>query len=560
MKRLFQLIVLCTAGGCVPQFSLQAQEPTAVIPPPSASIGDSATKISEKPIAFTPLQGAQQLYLIGEFDRAIEQYRAMLTGGAVDAVAYAGIARAYLKLKKPDEAFAAASKAVELDPFLPAAHSALGEVYIRQGKLYEAQEQFLQPFKDHQTDARAYLGLQRLYQASFNYKRAKVAIDKAHELAPEDPDISGAWIGTRPLSERIKAAESLIASPTKSYSRAALDGVRHNLAVMKDEAEHPERTCKLASPPETAEFPLVRAGSTDHPTGLLAVDASVNAQKARLVVTTDRTMPSINGQIAEKANIQRIVQTDIDGLGENNPPEGYIGFARSISVGNFNFENCYVRVVQEASRGSIFDRTDGEISLPMFANYLVDLDLPHAKLSLQPLPKPPLLEDPGEAAMDSSDPDAAKHHDRYVSPEMASWSQLYQFGGDLFIPAKVNDSPPELFGISISSTTNSLSSAFSQKWAPLKDPGALSVQNLPASSLYGIDGQIKTSWSGPVKLDFAGFYFGAVAERSIDLGSISERHGVEINGVLGLEVLHNIRTTIDYRDGLIHFDNTWHAN
>jgi hypothetical protein len=44
--------------------------------------------------------------------------------------------------------------------------------------------------------------------------------------------------------------------------------------------------------------------------------------------------------------------------------------------------------------------------------------------------------------MDSSDPDAKNFHDRYTSPEMAAWTQMYHFGSAILIPARVNDSPP----------------------------------------------------------------------------------------------------------------------
>jgi hypothetical protein len=46
--------------------------------------------------------------------------------------------------------------------------------------------------------------------------------------------------------------------------------------------------------------------------------------------------------------------------------------------------------------------------------------------------------------MDSSDPDAKNFHDRYTSPEMAAWTQMYHFGSAILIPARVNDSPPRV--------------------------------------------------------------------------------------------------------------------
>ena len=556
MKHLFQFIALCGAGVCVAQYSLQAQEPTAVIPPPSVSISDSATKITEKPIAFTPLQGAQQFYLMGQFDRAVEQYRAALHGNASDAASYAGMARAYLKLKKPDDAFAAASKAVELDPFLATAHSALGEVYIRQGKLYEAQTQFLQPFKDHQVDPRSYLGLERLYLASFNYKRAKVAIDEAYKLDPKDPDIGTAWIATRPLPERIKATEGFLTSPTGFYNRTQLAAMRHGLTVMKDEVEHPERTCRQTNPPQSGELNLVPI-DVHGLMPLVGLEVDVSGQKSHLAIDSGGAEIEISNEIAEKAGIQQIARTDMEGFGDDNPPEGYIGFARSISVGNFSFANCYVRVVQEAARGSLYKRFDGEIGLALFSAFLVDINFRHAKLKLQPLPTRPTTQNADSAQMDSQDPDAVKFQDRYVSPDMNSWTQLFRFGSEIAIPARVNDSPPVLFTVSTDGPSNYLGLKIEHKWAAASGEGSSDkVQSGPPMTLIGIDGRLSGRWSGTAQIFFSDHYFAAPQERTIDFTSFSEQHGTEISGSLGLEVLHDLRITIDYRDGLIHFDNS----
>ncbi len=66
--------------------------------------------------------------------------------------AYAGLARAYLKLHKVDEAYDAAQKANALTPNAAPAVVALGEVYYRQGKFTEAEAAFRAPCT---ADARA---------------------------------------------------------------------------------------------------------------------------------------------------------------------------------------------------------------------------------------------------------------------------------------------------------------------------------------------------------------------------------------------------------------------
>jgi tetratricopeptide (TPR) repeat protein len=497
-------------------------------------------------MAPSSLDEAQQLYSAGEFYEAINRYKKIISGGAGDAIAYAGLARAYLKLKKPYEAFAAATKAVECDPSLATAHSALGEVYLREGKLHDAEAEFLIPVKKNQLDARSYLGLSRLYQATFNFKKAKVAIDKANILDPTDPDIRRAWIQTRPRSQEMRALEDVIASQSNYYSRAEKAVFRHRLAVMKDRTEHPERTCSLSKRPGNSELPLQPMLINDraYPFGL---EVRVNGQKSRLQLMTSGSGLMINSEIAQKARVQPIVRTDIDDLGDRNPPEGYVGFVRSIKIGNLKFNNCYVTVVERASPDSFFAQGKGTIGAEMFSPYLVDLDFPDSKLKLQLLPSRPATEDPDGAAMDRSDPDAKEFHDRYTAPEMIRWEQEFDFGSRHLVPVRVNGSPPKLFHLS-ATTGTFIAPAFARE--------STSLTSTATSPAYGVNGKIeRTLWTGQVKLEFGNFYYVARTEPSIDLTMYSERAGTEISGILGLDALYKFEIKIDYRDGLIQIDD-----
>ena len=114
-------------------------------------------------------------------------------------------------------------------------------------------------------------------------------------------------------------------------------------------------------------------------------------------------------------------------------------------------------VVEKASPRSFYDQFEGLIAAGFFSTYLVDVNIPNAKLKLQPLPSRPATEDQDSAAMDSSDPDAKNFHDRYTSPETAAWTQMYHFGSEILIAARVNDAPPELFEVTSSSKYNRLS-------------------------------------------------------------------------------------------------------
>jgi tetratricopeptide (TPR) repeat protein len=129
-------------------------------------------RIRPQLIPLTRLDEARQLCWNGDYKRAAALYTEIIASGKDVAPIYAGLARAYLKMRKVDDAFKAASKAVELEPSLAAAHAALGDIYFRQGKLYEAEREYLTPLRAKNEDARAYFGLSRIYHTTFNDNRA----------------------------------------------------------------------------------------------------------------------------------------------------------------------------------------------------------------------------------------------------------------------------------------------------------------------------------------------------------------------------------------------------
>jgi tetratricopeptide (TPR) repeat protein len=546
MRYILCCIVFCVAGmGFAASPSVWGQESAPVIPSAATSPNTPAPKMTEKPIALTPIAEAEQLYRLGEFDKAIERYNAIIGGENNNAVAYAGLARANLKLNKPNDAYLAATKAVEYDHSLAAAHAALGEVYFRQGKLSEAETEFLTLLKTNPADARSYFGLARLYQATYNFKKAKVAIDKAHNLDPTDPDIAGAWVETRPRSEQVKALEDDIASQSDYYGRVEKAGFKQRLTLMRDEVEHPERTCELASRPEGAEMRLTPIGPKKEFMGLRV---QVNGVESRLVLSIAPSGIVINDKIAKEAGVQPIARADIDGLGEQNPPEVYIGFARSLKIENLEFQNCYVTVIEEAASRSFYDQFEGLIAAAFFSNYLVDVNIPREKLKLQPLPARPAAEDQANTVMGSGDPDAKNFHDRYVAPEMAAWTQMYHFGSAILIPARVNDSPPGLFGVTTSSALNVLAPEFAREWVSLR-------RDKKSARLEGSNGKVSDESTGQVKLEFANLHFDAIRVISFGDARSGDSPETNISGYLGFELLRNLHIGIDYRDGLIHFEN-----
>jgi Flp pilus assembly protein TadD/predicted aspartyl protease len=535
-------VLIVVAQFAVPVPAQQTDKPSQ----PVASAAPAATTsvaTAASPVAPTsPLAEALQLYRTGKYEAAIERYNSVIKTNtdATVAVAYAGLARVYLKQKKAADAYTAATKAVELAPSVATAHSALGEVYFRQGKLAEAQTEFLTPLRANNQDPRAYFGLNHLALATSNYKKAKGFIDQAHNLDPTDPEIRRAWLGTLSFKERLKALQEYLAGESNEdeHDRQNLE---HMLVLMQDEESRPTRTCRLknkVTATQTKLELLMRDGTHLRGYGL---DVKVNGTSSKLLLDTGAGGILINSKIAEKAGVKPIVEHDVKGIGSQGPAGGYIGYADSVTIGELEFENCYVEVVEKKS--SLGE--DGLIGADVFSHYLVDINFPDSKFKLTELP--PISDQPAEeAALESRKSANYRLHDRYIAPEMVAYQQIFRFGHSLLIPTAVNSLPYKLFLIDTGAFDNTIS--------PEAGKEASKLYADPNMRVKGLSGAVNEVF----RVDNVTLTFGHFQQRkqglvAFDLTNISNSLGTEVSGTLGFAMLRLLDIKIDYRDGLVDF-------
>jgi hypothetical protein len=208
-------------------------------------------------------------------------------------------------------------------------------------------------------EARAYLGMARVSHANSMYKRYKTLIDKAHDLDPQDPDIQRYWVGTRGRQERIKYLEQeLSQADEKSERRAHLQRTLDFLKSMQGQ------NCRLVGNITSTETPLVRLmRDADHPRGVgLAVD--IDGAKSKLMIDTGSSGILINRKLADKAGIAKLVDTDLGGIGDQGT-RSHMGIAKSIKIGQLEFQNCGVEVVEERN---MLDE-DGFIGADVFESF-----------------------------------------------------------------------------------------------------------------------------------------------------------------------------------------------
>jgi predicted aspartyl protease len=438
-----------------------------------ASSASAATPAAAPSLPPSPLHDALLLYRKGDFDGAIRKYQQLLTGKSVPE-AYAGLIRTYLKKKDVPQAHETAARALS-ESDAPALRVAVAEVYFREGKIPDAEREWVNVINSGHPEPRAYLGLARVRWAVSMYKSGWAMIDKAHTLDPEDPEIQMLWTEWLPTAERIKFLEDYLAA-SNNEDEEIRTGLRHYLEYLKARARDPRGSCHLVSKATSTEVPLVRL--LLDPTHLrgFGLSVEVNGHRGKLMLDTGASGLLLNRSLAEKAGVTRLADVNIGGVGDKGPKSGYRALASSLKVGGLEFQNCTVEVVDKRS---VVDE-EGLVGADVFSSFLVDIDFPNEKLRLGELPTRPdetaptiKLNSEGsqsdteqqresqpdtQVASGNKDSDSGLR-DRFIAPEMKDYTRFYRFDHFVLVPTMVANAPGKLFMVDTGATTNDITPA-----------------------------------------------------------------------------------------------------
>ncbi len=531
--------------------------------PPSSS-KDTAAPVA--PID-NPLGEAGILYSHGNFPDAIAKYEGYVRQYPQSPDGYAGLVRVYLRQKNVEQAVQIAEKGIAQSDS-PRMRSARAEVWFRQGKIPEAEKEWVEIVNSGRPEARAYLGLARIRNAIAMYKTAKVMIDKAHALDPKDSDIQEEWIGTLSRAERLKYLDDSLAGEN-NWDAEEREGMKNYLEYLNERAKQKRGSCRLVSKVAVTETPLTRFlidPKHIHGYGLAVV---LNGHKTNLLLDTGASGIFVTRSVAEHASISKISQTKVWGIGDKGRRSGYVGAADSIKIGDLEFQNCSVDVVEQ--RSVVGDQ--GLIGADVFQKFLVEIDFPNEKLKLSQLPKRPgeieqklALNSQDDDADDSDTPEvkagakpaenkttdakpptlASGPQDRYIAPEMQSYTRVLRFGHDLLVPTSIGNVPSKLFLMDTGATMNAISPAAAREVTKVHGNSDMIIK--------GISGKVNDVFSA----NKAVLTFGHLRQENQDMTAfdtknISDSVGTEISGFLGFTILRFLDIKIDYRDALVDF-------
>jgi hypothetical protein len=568
IRAVFPFLVAVLVGFAAGSASSQTVTPspgsriTILTANPPAQTPSASTGSATAPTPGPALAEADRLFASGKIAEAAAKYQAIVNTDPSAVSAQVGLIRSDMMMQKLDEAQAAADAALAVEPNSWLLLLTLGDLQYAQGRIPEAERSYVKVRNLKPGDAAPYLALARVYRAYSLNRRAYDNLKRAHEVALNEVAVQLLWFEALPHQDRIPAVEAQLANP--NISQQVAGQLQQYLAFLKKNAAAPQYPCRLVSnvtETNTKLYPIARSGTA---LGAAGMAVKINNQETHLALDTGSSGILLGRATAEKLGLQRLAYQPIAGVGDSGAQGGYTAAVDRIRIGDLEFQNCVVRVT-EASVPVAGE--DGLIGSDVFSSYLIDIDIPGAKLRLSPLPKrpdetaaPTALktiaqdsqefeageENPAQKTGAAALPRASLPKDAYVAPEMANWTKAYRFRSQLLIPTKVDEIGPLLFLIDTGSFSNILSTRAARQITQIRSD--------PNMTVKGMGGTVSKIY----RADKATLQFGRYEQENqdvvtFDLSQVCKQTGTEVSGILGFNMLRILQTRIDYRDGLVDF-------
>jgi tetratricopeptide (TPR) repeat protein len=524
------------AMSCVPLWAQSpassppaAQQSTTIQPAVTVEIAKNAAEPA------SPLNAATELYRNGKIGEAEAAYRAILQNDPKSSGAYVGLFRVQLRQKRLEDAALAVNKAAELAPNSDAVRTAQGELHFRQGRIGEAEADFIPLVKAGTNEARAYLGLAKLYWAAARYQHGKLMIEKAHDKDPNDPDIRKFWLFTLTRKERIQELKSYL-SIANGDDEDEREHRESTLSEMKEEEEESSGGCRLVSNVTQTRVPMERLLYGAQRMRGYGLKVQLNGVKSNLLLDSGASGILVSRKVAARVGIEPLVKGVVHGIGDKGAVSGFIGVVKSIKIGDLEFQGCHVEVMD---RNSVADE-DGLIGSDVFSHFLVN-----QRLELSPLPPLPPPSTVEQALMDKY-PKIARFRDGFIPTEYKDFSRVYRVGHMLLIPTRINDLPSKLFLID--------TGAFSDTISPAAAREVTKVRGDSDYKIKGLNGAVNNVFTADkLTLTFSHFKQPAQDIVAFDTSGPSNSTGIEVSGMLGFAMLYQMQLKIDYRDNLVDF-------
>ncbi len=485
-----------------------------------------------------PPSEADKAFLAADYDKAAGLYKADLEKHPGDEAATVGLVHALVRQQKVTDAAEIVKAALASAPKSSAFVTLRGEIELRAGEPWLVEATVVEAAKIDPCNPRTRLLFSRINAITSRYATARQQIGIAHQFDPEDPEIRTVWIQTLPIEQRIKEMEDYLSAPRGDD--AVTVGMMHaELDRLKSKAVQPAHACGLASSgAASADIPFIKmTGWAGHTRGF-GVEAGLNAANVRLDLAGGEGGLTIYRAAAERAGLKLGAEQKAAFPGAK---PSHIGYADIIKIGNLEFKDCAVRVIDGSSP---FDDSEGSIGIDVFSDFLLTLDYPMRKLQLARLPARPQDAQPSLPGLrsDVTEPvgvASLQPTDRYLAPDFKDYTQIYRVGRSLILPSALNAEKVKLFILDVSVGETSVSPDVAKEVSKVHEKDLQGRKMLVADEITFSFAHFSQKLNGVVAFDTSGPTLAS---------------GMEISGFIGANTYQQLIMHLDYRDGLVKFD------
>lgn len=500
----------------------------------------SEPRVNCQPVTDTPSAGDKAL-AGRSYQEALAFFQEARKNSPDSDEAHLGLIEAMLGLNNLKGALEESNAWRSKAPDNALANVAMADTLYRSAHFSEAVTLLAKQMPAHLCEARLHARYGRIAEDNALYATAWKQFEIAHLLRPNDEIILRQWINTLPRKRRLEELEKYLSG---AHDLSADQSVNYTAEENHLKA-HRVDECRVTSKAEatTVPFkPIYRTGTLN----LFAygLDVSFNGKKRRMQIDSGASGILLTADAAKGLNLQREQSVRTGGVGDKGTVDSFITHVEHITIGDVEVSNCMVEVLGKSSLN-----VDGLIGPDVFDRWLVTLDYPGTKLSLERLPPRPdepaprSLNSLAEGSPEGEDTDY-KPHDRYIAPQMTDWLRVVRIGHTILLPARIGKAAEQRYLIADTGASLSLLSVPAAQAAGRIEPSELRIS--------GISGEVKKSyWSDSIPIIFGHFSLPPVRYGAIDLSVLSNHMDTEISGFVGLPTLSRLTITIDYRDNLL---------
>jgi predicted aspartyl protease len=511
-----KLVTIGLLGLTLVSYIAGAQTPP---PAPSSDTVDPA-QVSAKPTL--PATDGLSEFRATRYKKAAPLLQDQLAKEPGNALMAAHLLTSYVHLGRLAEADALATDLEQRFPNSSDATSARGDLAFFRGNMALAQSLYIQALKTNEKTARAYYGLYRVFRAASMYRTARLRILRAYEIDRDDRAIYDVWYSMLTPAKRAELAQT-------DRELTGDEELARDFHFAVDREINGRKVFEPVKPAEPVVLKLGVLGDPRHTKGV-SIGVVINgAKQLHLEFDTGSHGILISERAAERVGLKLVGNSEAWGLGDQGTKVVHGAIADNCEIGQIEYKNCFI----EAMEGKHVADEDGLFGPDVLANYIMTIDF--QRLELQLTPQPP--REPTSAG-----------YDRIVPDNEKDFTPIFRFGHFLMITTSVNDKETGLFLLDSGSSSSLIDNGFARE--------VTKTSHTDNVVLKGISGKANEVFEA----DKAVLTFSHFRQRAIGLLAADLNHmdagapQVRMAGIMGLPLLALFRLTLDYRNGLVHFD------